>query len=133
MSLAPGRSRRLFLALQLPLIAVWTLLFAVAECGDHDQLDNRTLREGVYPTARRLQSAYGDARFRARGPQPTRHKIVIVEIDDAAVSQLARWPWHRDAIAALVLQVMEAGAKVVGLDVVFPEADQRGARRGWPS
>lgn len=125
MSLAPGRGRRLFLALQLPLIAVWTLLFAVAECGDGDQLDSRTLREGVYPTARRMQSAYGDFRFRARGPQPTRHKIVIVEIDDAAVSQLARWPWHRDAIAALVLQVMEAGAKVVGLDVVFPEADQR--------
>ena len=54
-----------------------------------------------------------------------KQKIVIVEIDDRAVNELARWPWHRDAIAVLVLQAVDAGAKVVGLDIVFPEPDQR--------
>ena len=48
---------------------------------------------------------------------------MIVEIDDRAVSELARWPWHRDAMAALILQAADAGAKVIGLDVVFAEPD----------
>lgn len=117
--------RRLFPIVQLPLIVLWTALFFVAECGDNGKLDNGFLRDSVYPSLRRLEGAYSDFKFRTRGPQPTKQKIVIVEIDDRAVTELARWPWHRDAIAVLVLQAMDAGAKVVGLDIVFPEPDQR--------
>jgi adenylate cyclase len=116
--------RRLLL-LQLPLIVLWTLAFVICDCGDEGRLGNRFLRSSVYPSLRRLENAYTDAKFRTRGAQPVQHKIVIVEIDDRAVSELARWPWHRDAIAVLVLQAMDAGAKVVGLDIVFAEPDQR--------
>jgi adenylate cyclase len=117
--------RRFFPIVQLPLIVLWTALFLIAECGDNGKLDNGFLRESIYPSLRRLEGAYSDFKFRTRGPRPTKQKIVIVEIDDRAVTELARWPWHRDAIAVLVLQAMEAGAKVVGLDIVFPEPDQR--------
>src|SRR5262245_22958177 len=93
--------RKLFLAVQLPLIVVWTSLFLIAECGDQGTLDNGFLRDSVYPTLRRLEGAYSDFKFRTRGPRPTKQNIVIVEIDDAAVKEVARWPWHRDAIAVL--------------------------------
>lgn len=112
-------------AVQLPLIALWSMLFLVARCGDEGTLENETLRTRVYPMARRMEGAYTDLKFRIRGPEPVANKIVIVEIDDRAVTELARWPWHRDAIAALVYGAHEAGAKVVGLDIVFPEPDQR--------
>ncbi len=116
--------RRLLL-LQLPLIVVWTAAFLICDLGDESTLDNRFLRSSVYPSLRRLEGAYTDFKFRTRGAQPVKQKIVIVEIDDRAVQELARWPWHRDAIAVLVLQAVDAGAKVVGLDIVFPEPDQR--------
>jgi adenylate cyclase len=118
-------NQRKLLLLQLPLIALWTLAFLIADCGDQGLLGNRFLRTTVYPSLRRLEGTYTDIKFRMRGPQPVKHKIVIVEIDDRAVAEFARWPWHRDAIAGLVLQVADAGAKVIGLDIVFPEPDQR--------
>lgn len=113
------------LLLQLPLIVLWTVAFLICDCGDEGRLESHFLRESVYPSLRRLEATYTDLKFRARGAKPVKNKIVIVEIDDRAVSELARWPWHRDAIAFLVLQAMDAGAKVVGLDIVFPEPDQR--------
>jgi adenylate cyclase len=118
-------NHRKLLLLQLPLIALWTFAFLIADCGNEGVLGNRFLRTSVYPSLRRLEGAYTDMKFRLRGPRPVKHKIVIVEIDDRAVNELARWPWHRDAIAALVLQAADAGAKVIGLDIVFPEPDQR--------
>jgi adenylate cyclase len=118
-------NKRRLLLLQLPLIALWTVAFLICDCGDNGKLGNHFLRTSVYPSLRRVEVTYSDLKFRARGPKPVKNKIVIVEIDDAAVAGLARWPWHRDAIAYLVLQAMDAGAKVVGLDIIFPEPDQR--------
>ena len=111
--------------IQLPLIAVWTLAFLVARCGDDGMLSSETLRTGVYPMLRRMEGIATDWKFRLRGARPVKQKIVIVEIDDRAIEMFGRWPWHRDAIAVLVQQVMDAGAKVVGLDIVFPEDDTR--------
>ena len=111
--------------IQLPLILLWTLAFLVAQCGDDGLLSSDTLRTGVYPALRRMEGASTDWKFRLRGERPPQQKIVIVEIDDRAIEMVGRWPWHRDAVAVLVQQVMDAGAKVVGLDIVFPEPDTR--------
>lgn len=116
---------RLLLLLQLPLIVLWTIAFLICDRGDESKVRNRFVRSSIYPSLRGIEDKYTDFKFRTRGAQPVKHKIVIVEIDDRAVAELARWPWHRDAIAVLVLQAMDAGAKLVGLDIIFPEADQR--------
>ncbi len=118
------KKRRLLL-MQLPLIVLWTVAFLICDCGDNGKLGSHFLRTSLYPSLRRLEVTYTDLKFRARGPEPVKNKIVIVEIDDRAVTEFARWPWHRDAIAVLVLQAVDAGAKVVGLDIIFPEPDQR--------
>lgn len=118
-------NKRRLLLFQLPLIVLWTVAFLICDRGDEGKLESPFLRSTLYPSLRRLEATYTDLKFRARGPEPVKHKIVIVEIDDQSVAQLARWPWHRDAIAVLVLQAMDAGAKVVGLDIIFPEPDQR--------
>lgn len=117
--------RRLVLWVQLPLILLWTLAFLIGERGGDGRLSSHVLRTSVYPSLRRIEGLYTDLKFRLRGPRPVQQKIVIVEIDDRAVSELGRWPWHRDAVAVVVQQALDAGAKVVGLDIVFPEPDQR--------
>ncbi len=120
---APGKLR--VALLQLALVVLWTLAFFVTERGADGVLASRTLRTRVYPTLRRMAGTYTDLKFRARGPRPPQQKIVIVEVDDRAVSELGRWPWHRDAVAAILQQAFDDGAKVVGLDMAFPEDDVR--------
>ncbi len=52
-------------------------------------------------------------------------RIAIVDIDDASLAKLGRWPWGRDIMAALVGKLFERyGARIVGFDVVFAEPDQ---------
>ncbi|MSP60659.1 MAG: adenylate/guanylate cyclase domain-containing protein [Myxococcales bacterium] len=111
--------------LQLPVIALFSLAFLVVEWGDDGSIHNQTLRTRVYPSLRTMAGWATDRKFRARGARPARQKIVIVEIDDQSIAALGRWPWHRDAIALLLHQAFDAGAKVVGLDIIFPEADTR--------
>ena len=59
-----------------------------------------------------------DALFLGRKPSS---KIVIIAIDDASISTLGRWPWKRTLFADL-LNIIGKEAKVIGIDVAFPEA-----------
>ncbi len=116
--------RRIWL-FQIPLVLLWTLALLIADCGDDGTLESGFLRRDIYPSVRGLSSSYTDLKFKARGPRPVRNKIVIVEIDDRAISMVGRWPWHRDAVALLIMAALENGARAVGLDIVFPEDDVR--------
>jgi serine phosphatase RsbU (regulator of sigma subunit)/CHASE2 domain-containing sensor protein len=48
---------------------------------------------------------------------------VNVAIDDRSHAALGRWPWPRTRVADLVAKVAAHGARAIGIDVVFPEAD----------
>jgi len=47
--------------------------------------------------------------------------ITIIAIDDASITQIGRWPWSRTVHADLITKISDAGAKVIGYDVNFPE------------
>jgi PAS domain S-box-containing protein len=66
-------------------------------------------------------------------------KVAIVEIDDASIAKLGRWPWPRDLVASLVRRILDAGAATVVLDTVFDQPSDAGkddllasALRGHP-
>lgn len=48
-------------------------------------------------------------------------RIVIIAIDDASLGRIGRWPWPRTVHAALIQKLKQAGVRVVGMDVNFPE------------
>jgi adenylate cyclase len=53
--------------------------------------------------------------------------IVIMDIDEASLSneKLGRWPWSRNVLSNLIIQLFEEHeARVVAFDVVFSEADK---------
>jgi CHASE2 domain-containing sensor protein/signal transduction histidine kinase len=52
---------------------------------------------------------------------PVSPDIVLVEIDNASVAALGRWPWPREAHARLVDQLAKAGVAAVVYDVLFTE------------
>ena len=53
-------------------------------------------------------------------PPPT-DRLVHVDIDDAAIATIGRWPWDRTDVAEILDELRLAGAKAVALDVTFSE------------
>ena len=56
--------------------------------------------------------------------QPPSNQIVHLDVDDRALEVIGRWPWPRARFAALLDEVQIAGPKVVGMDVLFSEAEE---------
>ncbi|MFK4766553.1 CHASE2 domain-containing protein [Rhizobium sp. ZW T2_16] len=57
-----------------------------------------------------------------RGPGVPSDDIVIVAIDEPSLAEInMQWPWPRSLHARLVTQLRDAGAKVIGLDIIFSE------------
>ena len=111
--------------LQLPLVVLFTFAFYVDELGVQGKLQNSFLRERVFPGLRRVSTQFTDLKFKIRGPQKPKNKIIVVGVDSWSVEVLGRWPWHRDTTASLISSIFDAGAKAVGLDMVFSEPDKR--------
>lgn len=49
-------------------------------------------------------------------------RIVHIDIDDGALQRVGSWPWPRDKQAGLVRVLRELGAKMIVLDLVYPES-----------
>jgi len=113
------------LLFQLPVIILFTFAFWVTESGSQGHLNNLVLRAKVYPMANRLTAIFTDMKFKIRGPQAPKNKVVVIGVDSESIERVGRWPWHRDAQALLIDSVFEAGAKAVGLDIVYSETDKR--------
>jgi diguanylate cyclase (GGDEF)-like protein len=73
---------------------------------------------GVFDSA---ENAFFDASFRHRAQQYTSSKIVIIEINDAAIRSVGRWPWDREWHATLMQALKDMGARAIGMDMIFSE------------
>ena len=75
-----------------------------------------------------------DLLFTLRGALPAPKSIIIIAIDEPSMAEIKRqWPWPRDLHAHLIHQLQQAGAAVIGFDILFaepstPEQDQALAR-----
>jgi CHASE2 domain-containing sensor protein/signal transduction histidine kinase len=49
--------------------------------------------------------------------------IIIVAVDDESLNQLGHWPWPRSTHARLINQLQAESPKIIGLDIIFSEAD----------
>ena len=114
---------------------------ATAVCRAADT-GNRARRDGALRACALLAAAlyvsYGDRigllnifelktldwRFRIRGPIPAGDDIVVVAIDDYSIELLGRWPWPRFYHAELIDKLTEAGAEVIGFDIIFSDREE---------
>jgi adenylate cyclase len=63
-------------------------------------------------------------------PRPPDAGVVIVAIDEPSLSEIGqRWPWPRDLHARLIDKLRGAGAKVIGLDIIFAEPSSEDSDR----
>jgi adenylate cyclase len=49
--------------------------------------------------------------------------VKIIDIDDESLKRIGQWPWSRTIVSQLIANLHNAGAKVIGFDMVFSEPD----------
>lgn len=47
--------------------------------------------------------------------------VAIVAIDDRSIAEVGRWPWNRENLAKIALELKRLGASVIAFDMVFSE------------
>jgi adenylate cyclase len=109
----------------LAIIFVFAWAFFVAEGAREGTLDSRILQKQVAPALLGVSGTLTDFKFRLRGRETPKNKIVLVEIDDRSLTTLGRWPWPRDQFAFLLDQVFRYEPKAVGFDILFSEPEGR--------
>lgn len=78
----------------------------------------------------RIENYLYDVRVRLTMPGTVDDRIVIIDIDEISQARLGQWPWPRDTLAAIVDQLFDHyDIRVLGLDVLFAEAEERSAER----
>ncbi len=75
----------------------------------------------VVPVIRELQLRLTDSFFHLSPPSPLSNSPVLALIDDESLRSYGRWPWSRTVLAQLMRNLSEAGAEVIGLDVLLAE------------
>ncbi|NNK95551.1 MAG: adenylate/guanylate cyclase domain-containing protein [Desulfobacterales bacterium] len=49
--------------------------------------------------------------------------VEIIDIDERSLEEYGQWPWPRYRVALLLQKLREAGARAVGMDILFAEPD----------
>jgi len=55
--------------------------------------------------------------------EPASNRVVILDIDDTSIELIGRWPWPRSIMADMLVQLKDAGARIVGVDVFYSEKE----------
>jgi adenylate cyclase len=71
-----------------------------------------------------LDNRLRDFLFLMRGSIPVTQQVVIVDIDEKSLQKYGQWPWSRNIVASLIEQLRDDGAGIIGMDMVFAEADK---------
>ena len=54
--------------------------------------------------------------------------VVIIDLDEASLKEVGQWPWPRNQLAQLTLNLFKMGVAVVGYDVIFAESDRMNSK-----
>lgn len=57
--------------------------------------------------------------FSWRGEKPAHPDVVVLEIDERGAQRFGLWPWPRTVLAQAITNLLDADAKVIGLDIDF--------------
>ncbi len=76
------------------------------------------------PPIARAEAWLYDAWLKHDAPTGADDRIAILDIDEASLKSVGRWPWNREVMTRLVEQLFDHyGVAALGFDVVFAEPD----------
>src|SRR5512138_2652793 len=77
----------------------------------------------IHQSELRLTDTYFRLAPKPQQPSP----VVLVLVDDQSLHEFGRWPWSRTLLARLTTNLAQAGASVIGLDVLLSESQSPAA------
>jgi adenylate cyclase len=83
------------------------------------------------PAVQQIEAQLLDLRFRLRPPAPRSDDIVLMLIDEQSIREIGRWPWSRTVIADALARLAAAGARTIGIDLLFFEAEPSAIPEVW--
>lgn len=100
-------------------VAFWATLLALGI--------GHAMRLLPLPLIDRLDQALADTRTRWTAADDVPKRLAIIDIDEASLAQVGRWPWPRERLAQLTLELVDRQrVAAVGFDLVFAEPDTGG-------
>jgi adenylate cyclase len=66
-----------------------------------------------------LEGRATDLQFLVRGRRAPHPDVVVAVVDEKSAQRFGRWPWSRALVARALSELHQAGARSVGLDVMF--------------
>ena len=75
-------------------------------------------------TLESLDNRLRDFMFITRGVTQDSGNIVIIDIDDKSIEKIGQWPWSRDTISKLLLELSNNEIGLIAFDMVFAEEDR---------
>jgi len=72
------------------------------------------------PVLRSIEFFLYDSAVSAKTTLPD-DRIVVLDIDDASIELIGRWPWPRTEMADMIERLTNAGVRMIGVDVFFSE------------
>ncbi|WP_320172751.1 CHASE2 domain-containing protein [Maridesulfovibrio sp.] len=74
----------------------------------------------------RMESTLYDMRIRLAGNIPAASDIVLLNIDDASLEELGKWPWDRGIHGQAIETLTRCDAKLIAYDIVFHGQGSKG-------
>lgn len=71
-----------------------------------------------------VRAALFDVYQRVAPKPPPAAPVIVVNIDEASLARFGQWPWPRARLAQLVSASAKLGARVVGFNILLPDADR---------
>ncbi|WP_046113136.1 CHASE2 domain-containing protein [Aquincola tertiaricarbonis] len=85
------------------------------------------LRLMPLPLIERLDQALADTRTRWTAPADVPARLALIDIDEASLAELGRWPWPRDRLARLADELFDRQqVAAAAFDLVLAEPDRGG-------
>ena len=60
-----------------------------------------------------------DYMFILRGEEPHSDNVVVIDIDDKSIEQIGQWPWSRDVVSEMLINLTNAEVGLIAFDIVF--------------
>jgi PAS domain S-box-containing protein len=57
-------------------------------------------------------------------PEKISSDVIVVDINEKSLKKYGQWPWPRYRMALLLEKIAAAGARSIGIDILFPEKDR---------